>query len=93
MSFPSADPPVDRIVRLAASVLDAPVALFTIVHRDVQRFASAVGLPASLGAETPLAYSFCRHVVAGGAPFVVPDAAAHPTLHDSPAVKIGRAHV
>jgi PAS domain S-box-containing protein len=88
MSFPSVDPPVDRIVRLAASVLDAPVALFTIVHHDVQRFASAVGLPASLGAETPLAYSFCRHVVAGGVPLVVPDAAAHPTLHDSPAVTI-----
>jgi PAS domain S-box-containing protein len=78
----------DRLTRLAASVLGAPVALLSLVDRDRQYFKSCVGLaePWATGRETPMSHSFCQHVVATGAPLVVEDARDHPLLHDNPAI-------
>ncbi|MBA3345765.1 MAG: PAS domain S-box protein [Gemmatimonadales bacterium] len=79
----------DRLTRMAARLLGAPVALVTLVTDDRQFFKSAIGLAepwASLRG-TPLAYSFCRHVVAAGEPLVVEDARLHPLLRATPALR------
>jgi GAF domain-containing protein len=78
----------DRIARIAARSLRAPIALITLVDADRQYFKAAVGLPAPLGSgvETPLQYSICQYAVALGAPLVICDAGVEHWLDDNPAV-------
>jgi GAF domain-containing protein len=66
----------DRLTRLAAELLDAPVALLTLVEEDRQFFVSSHGLDEPLRStrQTPLEYSICQHTVAGGRPLVIGDA-------------------
>ena len=73
----------DRLTRLAAQMLEAPVAVVTLLDDQRQFLKSAVGLPTG---ERPLSHSFCRHVVEDDAPFVVTDARRHPRVADNPAV-------
>jgi diguanylate cyclase (GGDEF)-like protein len=75
----------DRFTRLAAEVLNVPVALFTLVTPERQVFKSSVGVGELR--ETPLSHSFCRHVVDTGAPLEVVDARTHPRVHDTPAIQ------
>ncbi len=78
----------DRISRMAARLLRAPVAVLSLVDANRQFFKSAVGLsePWASQRETPLSYSFCQHVVRAGAPLVVEDARLHPLVAHSLAV-------
>jgi GAF domain-containing protein len=80
--------PFDRLTRLAARVLNAPVALVSLVDDTRQFFKSAVGLPEPWATrrETPLTHSFCKFVVASASPLVIGDARNHPDLCDNPAV-------
>jgi PAS domain S-box-containing protein len=78
--------PFDRLTRVAARALDAPIAIVSLVDADRQFLKSTVGRE---GGETPLSHSFCKHVVAQDAPLVVSDAREHPLLHDNPAVADG----
>lgn len=73
------EPAFDRLTRLAAAVLNTPVALVALVAADRQFFKSCIGLPEFWASrrETPLSHSFCQHTVVSGAPLI----------------KIGRAHV
>jgi phosphoribosyl 1,2-cyclic phosphodiesterase len=73
----------DRITRLAASTLDAPMAAMTLVDRDRQWFKSTYGLAVK---ETPRDESFCAHVVFDPVPMVVPDARLDPRFADNPEV-------
>jgi len=81
-------PAFERLTRMVTILLGVPIALVTLVEDDRQFFASAVGLaePWASHRQTPLTHSFCRHVVAAGAPLVIPDARAHPLVHDNPAI-------
>ena len=83
----------DRYTRLAAAILEAPVALFTVIVGDEQRFRSQVGLEEPLATErrTSLSHSFCQYVVMSGAPLEVADARVHPTVKDNPAIEDLRA--
>ncbi|HWW52675.1 MAG TPA: GAF domain-containing protein [Acidimicrobiales bacterium] len=78
----------DRLARLAARTLHAPMALMTLVDGDRQYFKAAFGLPAPLDEvrETPLTYSICQYAVAMGAPLVVCDARVEHWLDDNPAI-------
>jgi GAF domain-containing protein len=78
----------DRFTRLASHTLSAPIALLSLVDRDRQFFKSARGLdePWASRRGTPLSYSFCKHVIASGAAFVVEDARATPAVRDNAAV-------
>jgi PAS domain S-box-containing protein len=72
-----ADERYDRLTRLAARLLHAPVASFTLVDGERQFWKSVAGeIPSPWRAQrgTPLSHSFCAHVVATGAPMVVSDA-------------------
>ncbi len=82
------DPGFDRHVRLAAEVLNAPVALVSLIDEDRQFLKSSVGVeePWASARETPLSHSFCQHTVAQGEPLVVDDAREHPVLKANPAV-------
>ena len=82
------DPSFDRHARLAAEVLNAPVALVSLVDEDRQFLKSCVGVdePAASERETPLSHSFCQHAVAQREPLVVNDAREHPVLKTNPAI-------
>ena len=79
----------DRLTRLAATILGAPVALVTLVDADRQFFKSAVGLPEPWASrrETPLSHSFCQHAVASRRPLIVGDAREDPVLRDNMAIR------
>jgi GAF domain len=79
----------DRLARLAAKLLNAPVALISLVDDDRQFFKSCVGLaePWSSTRETPLSHSFCRHALSSAEPLVIEDARTHPLVRDSPAIR------
>ncbi|MBA3260180.1 MAG: PAS domain S-box protein [Gemmatimonadales bacterium] len=79
----------DRLTRMAARLLGAPIAFVSLVTGDRQFFKSATGLPEPWASrrDTPLGYSFCRHVVEARAALVVEDARRHALLRVSPAVR------
>ncbi len=83
-----AEPGFDRLTRLAAGLLRAPVALVSLVDERHQFWKSARGLgePWASCRGTPLSHSFCQHVVHDAAPLVVDDARAHPVLKDNLAI-------
>lgn len=82
-------PSFDRLARLAAHTLHAPVALVSLVAADRQFFKSCLGLPepwASTRA-SPLTHSFCQHAVASREPLLVSDARQHPVLNTNLAIR------
>lgn len=88
----AADPDFDRIGALAAAVMQAPIALVTLLDAERQWFKSCVGLDET---ETAIAtdISFCAHAIAAGdEPLVVTDAAVDPRFSANPLVT-GAHHV
>jgi GAF domain-containing protein len=79
----------DRLTTLTRRILKVPIALVSLVDRDRQFFKSCSGLPEPWASkrETPLSHSFCKHVVATGAPLVVDDARRHPTVWNNLAIE------
>jgi PAS domain S-box-containing protein len=81
-------PPVevfDRLTRLAARLLHAPMATLSLLDDRRQFFVSQCGFPGTLAAprEMPVEHSPCRRVVASGAPVLVGDVALEPWLASS----------
>jgi signal transduction histidine kinase len=78
----------DRLTRLAARLLHAPVALVSLVDEDRQYFKSCIGLPEPWASErgTPLSHSFCQHAVLARAPLIIEDARVHPLVQDNLAI-------
>jgi GAF domain-containing protein len=77
------DPGFDRITRLAAKLLHAPIALISLVAADRQWFKSSVGLDLT---ETPRAVAFCAHTILQDSPMVVADATADARFAQNPFV-------
>ncbi len=75
--------PFDDLARLAAEILDTPIALVSLVDEARQWFKARYGLEAP---ETPRDVSFCGHVVAESRMLVVPDAFADTRFADNPLV-------
>lgn len=84
-----AEPPFDRLSGLAARVLNAPVALISLLDEDREVFKSSTGLPAPWRdvREVPLADWLGQYVLEDGSPFVIPDATLEPRLLDHMVVK------
>jgi diguanylate cyclase (GGDEF)-like protein len=73
----------DRLTRLAGRILQVPIALVSLVGKDVQWFKSRYGLDAP---ETPREISFCGHAILGEETLVVPDASRDVRFFDNPLV-------
>ena len=82
-------PSFDRHARMAADVLNAPVALVSLVDADRQFFKSCLGLPEPWASqrESPLTHSFCQHAMVSREPLIVDDAREHELLRDNPAIR------
>ena len=78
----------DRLSRLASRLLNAPVALVSLVDQERQFFKSCVGLPEPWASrrEVPLSHSFCQHVVNAGEPLIIEDAREHPLVRENLAI-------
>jgi diguanylate cyclase (GGDEF)-like protein len=80
----------DRITRMASKVLNAPIALVSLVADDHQWFKSAHGIEVS---ETPRDISFCGHAIASDGPMIVENALdderfqANPLVVDGPQIR------
>lgn len=74
----------DSLTKLASALLDVPIVLVSLVDRDRQWFKSRHGLSST---QTSREISFCAHVVADGAPLVVPQALSDLRFCDNPAVE------
>lgn len=72
-----------RIVRLAARVLETPIALISLVEGDRQWFLARHGLDAE---QTPREMAFCAHAICQAEPLVVPDASQDPRFCTNPLV-------
>jgi hypothetical protein len=79
----------DRLTQLAAKLLNAPVALISLVDENRQFFKSSVGLaePWRSTRQTPLSHSFCRHTLLTRETLVVEDARTHPLVRDNLAIR------
>ncbi len=77
----------DRLARLTAKLLRAPVALISLVDAERQFFKSCVGLPWTGPYETPLSHSICQHTVGARQPLVLADARRDPRLRGSGALR------
>jgi signal transduction histidine kinase len=79
----------DRLTRLAARLLRAPIALVSLVDADRQFFKSCVGLPGPVAEArgTPLSHSFCQHAVERGQPLIIDDARVHPLVRENAALR------
>jgi len=77
----------DRITRIAARLLGAPIAIFSVIGLDRQYIKSAVGVPPafSSGTSTPIGVSVFQPTLAG-APLVIADARDHDLIRDNPAL-------
>lgn len=78
----------DRITRLVAQTLQAPVSLISIVDASGQFFKSSYGLsePWASARQTPLSHSFCQHVVESEQTLRISDARQDPLVRDNLAV-------
>jgi two-component system cell cycle sensor histidine kinase/response regulator CckA len=79
----------DRLTRMAARLLGAPISLISLVTDDRQFFKSAIGLPEPWASSrtAPISFSFCPTVAGTGEPLVVEDARRHPLLRHTPALR------
>jgi formate hydrogenlyase transcriptional activator len=75
----------DRLTRLAAFVLRAPVAIVTLLDGEQAFLKSCFGVPEPLASErrTPVSHSFCRLAVESGAPCCVSDGRQDPRVRDN----------
>ena len=85
---PAARELFDRTTRLAASLLDVPVALITVADDGQLHFASCVGPEQPWGstAGIPLSHSACQHAIRSQQPLPIEDARTDPLVRDSPAI-------
>ena len=80
--------PFDRLTRLAAVVLDAPLAFATIVDERRSYWKSAIGLTGEdVPSQNPVEESFCQYVVGANEALIVDDAASDPRTCDNPSVQ------
>ncbi|MEZ5299805.1 MAG: PAS domain-containing protein [Verrucomicrobiales bacterium] len=82
------DESLDHLARLAASVLNVPSALVSLVDDEHQWFTNSVGLPPEMDGVncTPLSTSFCKYCVIRGEVFAIDDATRAPDLPEANAV-------
>ncbi len=81
-------PVFDRLTRLTARVLRAPVCLITLVDAEQHHLVSSIGLPEPYAGEglLPLNYSLCQYVASTARPIILEDVRCEPAFASLPAV-------
>nr|WP_163503594.1 EAL domain-containing protein [Halomonas socia] len=74
---------LDDLTRMAANLLEAPMATLSLVDESCQWFKSAKGMPF---AQTPRDISFCAHTLLNDQPMEVADTHLDPRFADNPQV-------
>jgi GAF domain-containing protein len=74
---------LDRIARLAAGLLGAPMACVSLIRRDDQLVVGRFGLDVGT---TSRDVAFCSHTITGTEPMIVPDTHADPRFAENPFV-------
>lgn len=82
----ASSPSFQRLVDLAAELVDAPLGFFTMVDADTSWYLAATGMPADV-ASGPVEASFCKYVIASGEGLFVDEARAHPVTAGNPAIE------
>jgi len=79
----------DRVARLAARLLEVPIALVPLIEDDRQFFKACVGLPEPWASarQTPLSHSLCQHVMVARQPLAIGDTARDALARDNPLVR------
>jgi PAS domain S-box-containing protein len=77
------EPEFDDVVRLAANVFEAPIAVVNLIAEGRQWFKAEVGIGAD---ELPLDVSICAHAILQPGIFVVPDTTRDPRFASNPLV-------
>ncbi|HYW07360.1 MAG TPA: GAF domain-containing protein [Longimicrobium sp.] len=82
------DDVLSEIAREAATRLDLPISLVSVVLDEAQHFAASHGVSGWLedAGGTPSEWSFCANSVHSREAFVVENAATHPLMRESPLV-------
>lgn len=85
----TAEEPFDRLARLAATLLDAPLAFVTVVDERRSFWKSCIGVDTSNPGDRQNAVeqSFCQYVVGTAEPLIVEDAALDPRTRANPSIK------
>ena len=73
------DPELTAIVKFAAKLCKAPLALITVVEADRQLFLAREGTEER---QTPRSTSMCAHAMLGTEPMIIPDATKDPRFAD-----------
>ncbi len=84
LKTPQVEPPFDRITRLTASLLRAPIALITLVDSSFGSWSSTV--PELKGGPAP-EESFCAHTISDQEITIVPDTLSDPRFSRHPLVR------
>jgi two-component system, sensor histidine kinase and response regulator len=84
LTDPGAEEVFDRLTRIASRLLDAPVAVISVVDGEREFCQSAVGMEPG---QAPLMRSFSRRVVSDGAALVVADTRTESRLWENPATE------
>lgn len=77
------EPEFEDLTLLAARILNAPIALISLVDHDRQWFKSRVGMNEH---QTPRSVAFCAHAILQPDPLIVTDATRDLRFHDNPLV-------
>jgi GAF domain-containing protein len=86
---PGSDPAFDRIAVLVERLVDAPIAVVTVVAADRQYLPGQIGLPADFAQarQMGLAHSFSRHVVEAGTSLAIPDVREISAMRDNLSIR------
>jgi PAS domain S-box-containing protein len=84
----AAEEAFDRLARLAARLLRAPIALVTLVDQDRQFLKACLGVPEPWASarQLPLSHSLCQRLLVTGQPLVIGDARGDPLASGNQAV-------
>ena len=79
----------DRVARLAARLLEVPIALVPLIEDDRHFLKACVGLPEPWASarQTPLSHSLCKHVVVARQPLAIGDTGRDALARDNPLVR------
>ena len=78
----------DRLTRIAAELIDAPVTFISIVEEHRDFYKSCYGFDATLSRDREITgTTFCHYAIASDVPLVINDTQAHPVYSQVPTVR------